>query len=312
MAYPVFIIGSFVQDLTWRTPVFPAPGQTVIGTFSTGPGGKGSNQAVAAGRAGAPIRYLGSVGDDAFGREAKAFYEAEGIAAHWLTQEVPTGTAGILVNEKGQNEIVVALGANAEFTLADLPDELWDGVEWLVSQLEIAPATVVALLTEARRRGIKTLLNPAPMSEAFPLELLGLADILLPNETEFIELCRRAFGEVPDLGQADTDDLPDGPTTHALCRRLGPETVVLTLGSRGAMISTPDDFWFEPARRDVKAVDTTGAGDAFVGGFVTALNETGGDLRAAVRFGTAVAALSVTRFGTAPSMPLRSEIDRFI
>ena len=142
----VVVVGSFVQDLTWNCADFPKAGETVIGTFTTGPGGKGSNQAVAASRAGAPTLFIGAVGRDTFAAGAKSFYQAENIAARWIPKPGhATGTAAILVSESGQNEIVVALGANARLTRADLNPKLFAGAQVVVTQLESSLAALVAV-----------------------------------------------------------------------------------------------------------------------------------------------------------------------
>lgn len=308
----VVVVGSFVQDLVWNCAAFPRAGETVIGTFAAGPGGKGSNQAVAAGRAGAPTLFVGAVGRDTFAAGARAFYKAEKISARLV--EKPghaTGTAAILVGESGQNEIVVALGANARLSRADLPASLFAGAKVVVTQLESNLAAAAHALRLARAAGAATVLNPAPMRADFDPAILGHADILIPNETEFAVLVnrlsaggRRGFTEkkLAALGHA---------AVHGLARAFGPPVVIVTLGKRGCLVSREEGYTFVPAHQ-VKAVDTTGAGDAFVGGFSAGLVRFRGDLLAAARFGTAVAALSVTRRGTAPAMPQKREIEAFL
>lgn len=308
----VVVVGSFVQDLTWRCADFPQPGQTVVGTFLTGPGGKGSNQAVAAGRAGVPTCFVGAVGRDAFAAEAKKFYKENGIAARFaLKAGHPTGTAGILVGDSGQNEIVVALGANARLARADVPERLLAQAKVVVVQLESNLATTAHVLRLARRAGVTTVLNPAPMRPDFSPALLKSTDILVPNETEFTLLVNR----LPATGRIDfTEDelaASDPAALHALCRTFGVPVVIITLGRRGCLISRPEGFEAVSAF-SVKAVDTTGAGDAFVGGFAAGLVKFDHRLEEAARYGTAVAALSVTQVGTAPSMPWASDVARFL
>ncbi len=308
----VVVVGSFVQDLTWRCADFPAPGQTIIGQFKSGPGGKGSNQAIAAGRAGAPTCFIGAVGRDAFAGEAKRFYKDNGIAAR-LTEKPghPTGTAGILVSDSGQNQIVVALGANARLSSADIDEKLLAGARVVVAQLESNLAATAHALRTARKAGVTTVLNPAPMRADFNPALLKHADILIPNETEFTLL----INQLPESGRTDFTERelagmePDA--IHALCRTLGVPTVIVTLGKRGGLLSEESGYTFIPAFK-VKAVDTTGAGDAFVGGFAAGLAKFSHDLAAAARFGTAVAALSVTKPGAAPAMPTEREIASFL
>jgi ribokinase len=308
----VIVVGSFVQDLTWNCEKFPQAGETIIGTFGTGPGGKGSNQAVAAGRAGAATLFIGAVGADTFAAGAKAFYKAEKISARFIEKRGhATGTAAILVSATGQNEIVVALGANARLSKADLPSALFAGAQVVVTQLESSLVAATTALKAAHAAGALAVLNPAPMRADFDPAILGHADILIPNETEFAALVNllpvtgiKDFTE-QQLATLGHDDI------HALARTFGPPVVIVTLGKRGCLVSQETGYNFIPSHK-VKAVDTTGAGDAFVGGFSAGLVKFKGDLLAAARFGTAVAALSVTKRGTAPAMPRAKEIAAFL
>ena len=308
----VVVVGSFVQDLTWRCAAFPKPGETVIGTFATGPGGKGSNQAVAAGRAGAATLFIGAVGHDAFSAEAKAFYAAEGIAARFVEKpKHATGTAAIVVNATGQNEIIVALGANAHLAKTDIDPKLLANAKIVVTQLESNLATTVFVLKTTRAAGVATVLNPAPMRADFDPAILKYVDVLIPNEAEFTALVNL----IPATGRTDFTEtalsLLSNDALHALCRALGPAVVIVTLGKRGCLVSQASGPTFIPAHK-VKAVDTTGAGDAFVGGFAAGFVQFAGDLVAAARFGVAVAALSVTKHGTAPAMPTKRELAKFL
>jgi ribokinase len=307
----VVVVGSFVQDLTWKCAAFPAPGETIVGTFVTGPGGKGSNQAVAAGRTGVPTLFVGAVGRDAFARDAKAFYRAEGIAARFVEKPPhATGTAGILVNAHGQNEIIVALGANAALRPADVPAAALKSARVVVTQHESDLRTVVAVLRTARRAGATTIHNPAPMRPDFDPALLKHVDILIPNETEFAALVKLlGVTQGNPLDPTTVAALPH-PELHALCRALKAPTVIVTLGAKGVFVSQASGPTFIAAHK-IKVVDTTGAGDAFCGGFAAGLVKFSGDVLAAARFGNAVAALSVTKFGTAPSMPTAREIAAF-
>ncbi|MFT3869222.1 MAG: ribokinase [Nibricoccus sp.] len=309
----VVVVGSFVQDLTWKCRAFPRPGETTVGTFKTGPGGKGSNQAVASGRAGVDTLFVGAAGDDAFASQAREFYRAEKIGCQLaLKPSHATGTAAILVNENGQNEIIVALGANDHLKKSDVPAKALQQARVVVSQLESNLDTAAYVLKIARKAGVTTVLNPAPMRPDFPATLLNHTDILIPNETEFAAL----MNLLPQTGCSGfTEDTLKATTEtqlHALCQSLGVPTVIVTLGARGCFVSREDGFVFIPAYTGIKVVDTTGAGDAFVGGFAAGLVKFEGDLVAAARFGNAVAALSVTKFGTAPAMPRASEIARFL
>jgi ribokinase len=312
----VVVVGSYVQDLTWRCAAFPIAGQTTIGTFTTGPGGKGSNQAIAAGRAGAATLFVGAVGTDAFAAVAEAFYRENGIAARFVSKpRHATGTAAILVSDEGQNEIVVALGANGVLARADLPPALFAGAKVVVTQLETSLAAAAHALRSGRRAGAITVLNPAPMRTDFDPALLKLADVLIPNETEFVALVNQlaaANSAAPSSVYTEAQLAAEPPArTHARARELGAPTVIVTLGKRGCLLSQAGGYSLIAGHR-VKAVDTTGAGDAFVGGFAAGLVEHAGDVAAAARLGQAVAALSVTKPGTAPSMPWRREVLKFL
>ncbi len=311
MSPSVVVVGSYVQDLTWRCATLPRPGETVVGEFVTGPGGKGSNQAVAAARAGAATVFVGAVGHDEFARAARELYRAEKITARF-TPKPPhaTGTAAILVDAAGQNQIIVALGANAALAPRDVPSALVRRARVVVCQHETNLAVNAHVFRLARHGGATTVLNPAPMRADFDPRILTLTDVLLPNESEFDALVRR-LGLAPRKNPGAATLAARAPARlHALCRALGVPTVIVTLGARGCFVSERDRFTALRAQR-VKVVDTTGAGDAFAGGFVAGLVKFDGDQIAAARFANVVAALSVTKFGTAPSMPTAREIAQF-
>ena len=315
----VIVIGSFVQDLTFNCAEFPKPGETVIGRFQTGPGGKGSNQAVAAARAGGQVGFVGAVGRDAFGAGARAFQEAEGI--RWLVAEKadrPTGAAAILVNALGQNEIIVSLDANETLSAEDVDAHagLLRSAVVVVTQLEANLAAEARALEHARTAGVTTVLNPAPMRADFDPALLTHVDILIPNESEFCALIN-LLPQTKATAQLGFDEKKLASLTedllHKLCRELGVGTVIVTLGARGCLVSRAEGYALIPAVPGIKAVDTTGAGDAFVGAFAAALAEFGPrEIERAARFANAGAGLSVTKPGTAPAMPTRAEIDALL
>ena len=309
----VVVVGSYVQDLTWKCQSFPQPGETTVGVFQTGPGGKGSNQAIAAGRAGVDTLFVGAVGKDAFAAQARAFYRSEKIACRLAEKPAhATGTAAIIVNSSGQNEIVVALGASDYIVKSDLPVAAIKRACVVVSQLESNLPTAAHVLKTARQAGATTVLNPAPMRPGFPPKLLTHVDILIPNETEFAALVNLLpQTSRTDFTEADLKKLPPAEL-QALCRTIGVPVVIVTLGSRGCFVSQENKHTFIPAYAGIKVVDTTGAGDAFVGGFAAGLVKFDNDIVKAAHFGTAVSALSVTKFGTAPSMPRTPEIARFL
>jgi ribokinase len=264
------------------------------------------------GRAGARTLFVGAVGRDAFAADAKKFYRAEGIGARFVEKPPhATGTAAILVNAAGQNEIIVALGANAALRPADVPAAALRHARVVVTQHETDLRTVAAVVRAARRAGAITVHNPAPMRPDFDPALLKHVDVLIPNESEFAAIVNQlGGGQVKKISSDEVGALP-AEQLQVLCRALKVPTVIVTLGAKGAFVSQADGGTLIPSHR-VKVVDTTGAGDAFCGGFAAGLVKFDGDILAAARFGNAVAALSVTKFGTAPSMPTAREIARFV
>jgi ribokinase len=290
-------------DFTIALARLPQPGETVTEcTLLVARGGKGANQAVAARRLGAEVRLVGCVGDDASGREVRQALAGEGVGVDALlaTATAATGTALIVVDAEGRNQIAVAPGANRALTVADVEgrdaDFAW--AEVVVVSLEVPLATAGRALARAREHGAATILNPAPFPDG-GLDFLALADYVTPNETE----ARRLTG-VPLAG------LADAPRVAAAVRARGAAHAVLTLGAAGAFFAGPTGAALVGGF-PVPAVDTTGAGDAFNGALAVALAErrATGD---ALRFANAAAALACTRRGAQPSMPLRADVDRLL
>ncbi len=305
-----------MQDLAFYARNFPSPGETVVGDFRPGPGGKGFNQAVAATRAGAATHFIGAVGRDAFGAGAKKFATKIGLRATWIEKpKHPTGAALIAINGAGQNQIIISPGANLALHRRDVPADMLAGAGVVVCQGESDYRTVAHTLKLARKIGALTVLNPAPMRADFDLALLRHTEVLIPNESEFVALvrlhrdCRHLLREHDEFNEAALHALkPDA--LQCLCRCLGVPVVILTLGARGCFVSQTDGGHHIRAH-PVEAVDTTGAGDAFVGGFAAGLVRFQRDIRAAVEFANAVAALAVMQPGTAEAMPNTREIARF-
>ena len=311
--YQVIVVGSLMQDMTFSCDSFPSSGQTVVARLRTGQGGKGSNQAIACGRTGTPTLFIGAVGSDAFPGSVQAFYRREKIGCRLARKAgQATGTAVILVNREGQNEIVIEPGANARLAPGDIPLPLLRRARLVVTQFESNLATTAHVLKVARKAGITTLLNPAPMRTDFKPAMLRHVDILIPNETEFTALVRLLPSfNLPDFTEAALHAMP-WTELHVLCRKFEVPTLIVTLGSRGCFVSEVSGHHFVPAHTGLKVVDTTGAGDAFCGGFAAGFVRHAGDIAAAARLGTAVAALSVTKAGTAPAMPTARELQRFL
>ena len=311
MSKDVFVLGSFVADVAFRMSRLPAWGETLMGdTFALGPGGKGSNQAVAAARAltgsGAKVQFLSKLGDDAFGQLARDMWNSVGIDASLVKScGTATGAAAILIDSvRGENAIVVVPGACFTLTPAEVDEAAGSirSASVFLTQLELALDTVERGLQIARDAGVPTILNPAPAPEKpLPDALIALADYFIPNETE-----------ASLLTGLPVESVEQAKAAAAALQARGARNVILTLGARGALVVTADgSSTLVPSFNAGPVVETTGAGDAFCGGFASALAE-GLPLLDAVRFGCATAGISVTRPGTAPSMPHRAEIEALL
>jgi ribokinase len=299
----VTVVGSLNMDLVARALRIPQPGETIIGgDFHTVPGGKGANQAVAAARLGAQVSMVGRVGHDAFARPLLDNLAADGVDHTFVTQdpEAATGVALIVVDDAGQNSIVVASGANMRLSPADVDaaEAVIASTDVLLLQLESPLETVTRAAEVARAHGVTVILNPAP-ARSLPAALLSLVDVLIPNESETMLLAGQ-----PVEGQAEAE------AAAAALRELGVGIVILTLGERGALLAREEGVELFPAFH-VTPVDTTAAGDAFVGGFAAAL--AGGEpLTEAVRWGNAAGALATTKLGAQPSLPTRRAVETLL
>lgn len=298
----VVVIGSLNMDLVVRTPRLPKGGETLAGhTFTTAPGGKGANQAVAAARLGARVAMIGCVGADPYGDFLTRSLLQEGIDCQGVSvaAEVPTGIASILVDDQGQNAIVIVAGGNGELSAAHLQaqESVLDQAKLVIAQLEVPLATVGAALARAHALGKTVILNPAPATGPLPAEWYAHIDYLVPNESEASLLTGLP---VDTLEQAE-----------AAARQLvaaGARQVLLTLGGQGLLQVSADGCQHHPAT-SVKAVDTTAAGDTFLGGFAAGLAE-GLSVSEAIALGQQAAAIAVTRPGAQPSIPTRQELAR--
>jgi len=304
MGTGVVILGVFVADTAYRAGRMPRMGETILGeSFALGPGGKGSNQAVAVGRLGEPVTFITRLGDDAFGEMAVRTWEEAGVTpAVRRLPESYTGAAFIFVDAgSGDNAIIISPGAAATIAPADLDDQaaLIGRAAVFVTQLEQPLAAARRGLEIARAAGVATILNPAPAAP-LPDDLLALCDYVTPNETEATELTGLPVGSL-DEARAAADRL--------IARGAG--AAVITLGAQGALLHGHGRSELVPAVRAGAVVETTGAGDAFNGGFAVGLAR-GLDPAAAVRLGCAVAGISVTRPGTAPSMPTAAEVEALL
>jgi ribokinase len=303
MSARVTVLGSCNTDMVVRLPHLPVPGETVLGgTFAMVQGGKGANQAVAAARAGGTVAFIGRVGDDAFGVQARAALGNEEIDMQFLATDpgFPSGVALIVVDARGENSIAVAPGANGNVTPEDVrrAQAVIASSDILVAQLEVPLESIRAAILIAASAGVPIVLNPAP---ALPLDdgLLRNVGIITPNEHEAALLTGAAVGD-------------DAGVMHAAeaIRRRGVGTVIVTLGARGVYFTDGTQKEWIPSF-PVNAVDTTAAGDVFTGAFAVALAERQPPLEAC-RFACAAAAISVTRPGAQPSAPRRAEIDALL
>lgn len=301
----IVILGIFVADTVFRADRLPKMGETLLGQgFFLGPGGKGSNQAVAAARAGGQVQFLTRLGTDAFAGIARDIWGRAGVQA--VVREDPdsyTGAAFIFLQQgSGQNAIIVSPGAAGRIDTADVEAEAARiaGARVFVTQLEQPLPPAARALEIARAGGALTILNPAPAAE-LPDAVLALCDLVTPNESEAEAL----------TGIAVTDPDSAAAAAAALIAR-GARAAVVTLGAQGALYRDgAGRVLHVPALSAGPLVDTTGAGDAFNGGLAVALAD-GRPIEAALRFATATAALKVTRLGTAGAMPARDEIDALL
>jgi ribokinase len=304
MSGRIVILGVFVADTSYRADRQPRMGETILGkSFALGPGGKGSNQAVAAAMAGGEVHFISRLGRDPFADMARATWEKAGvIPAITEDTESYTGAAYIFIEDAtGNNAIIISPGAAGRICVADVEvrADLIGGASVFVTQLEQPMAAAHRGLEIARAGGARTILNPAPAAEIAP-EMLALCDYVTPNETEAEGITGVSVRSVADAERA----------ADALLAK-GVGAAIVTLGENGALYRDGTRSVHVPVFDAGPVVETTGAGDAFNGGFATALAE-GADPVEAVRFGSAAAGLSVTRPGTAPSMPARSEIEALL
>lgn len=289
----IVVVGSAMMDLTAYADVLPEPGQTLAGQlFTTGFGGKGANQAVMAAHCGAHVHFIGKLGDDVFGKAIADNFVKVGINSQFVeTSATPNGVAHIWVDGNGENRIIIIPGANHEIEVTKAIEAInsIQDLAIVVAQCEIKQEVTLAAFKAAKARGCATILNPAPYQE-LSAELLELTDWLIPNETEFREL----HGTLPSNDEILKSFRPG-------------KNSIVTLGRKGAVYVSADGQIYHAPAPQVTAVDTTGAGDAFVGSFAYAL-ASGQDPLLAMKFGIKIASLTVTRKGAQSSYPDQTEI----
>lgn len=289
----IAVVGSAMMDLTAYANVLPEPGQTLAGElFTTGFGGKGANQAVMAAHCGAEVHFVGKLGNDVFGNAIAENFIKVGIHSEYVDRtDTPNGVAHIWVDGNGENRIIIIPGANHEIEISRAVDAINSiaNLKIVVAQCEIKQEVTLAAFRAAKARGCTTILNPAPY-QVLSQELIDLCDWIIPNETEFREL----HGTLP--------------TSDEILKSFRPgKSSIVTLGSEGAVYISPDGQLHRVSAPKVTAIDTTGAGDSFVGSFAYSL-ASGKDPVDAMKFGIKVASLSVTRKGAQSSYPDQAEI----
>jgi ribokinase len=297
----ILVVGSLNADLVVQAPRFPQPGETISGNdLQIIPGGKGANQAVAAARQGAAVSMVGRVGKDSFGPELINNLKRNNVDTSHVQfdPDSSTGTAIIVVDAKGQNSIVLSPGGNGRVSDTDLESLSFSESNLLLLQLEIPIEAVLSAARHARASGIKVLLNPAP-AYALPDELISLPDFLLPNE-----------GELSLLTNQPVNDIVSAEKAARILLERGAQNVIVTLGDKGALIVSRTQVTHIDTYQ-VNVVDTTAAGDAFIGGFASALLQNK-SLEEAVGYGCACGALATTKFGAQPSLPMKEDVENFL
>ena len=297
MTNKILIIGSSNTDMVVKTKAFPSPGETVLGgTFLMNPGGKGANQAVAAARLGADVRFVTKTGNDIFGTQSREGFLKEKINIDFspVTTKFPSGVALITVNEHGENTITVASGANMDLNPEDLPDVVFEDIRLVLVQFEIPLETVAYIVEKCKEKQINVIINPAPAAKP-DQDILKDLYLITPNETE-TEII---------TGIKPIDERSTREAAIAL-QRFGVKNVIITLGKKGVYLYTDKYDEFLPAVV-VEAVDTTAAGDVFNGALTTSL-ASGQDIKLACEYACRAAAISVTREGAQASAPYLHEM----
>ncbi len=303
MQNKILVLGSSNMDFIVRVSRFPNPGETIAGgDLVMAYGGKGANQAVAARRLGADVNFITKLGDDQFGRDYRKYLIRSGLNASYMLRDrrLPMGVALIEVGPGGENRIVVSPGSNASLSIKDLRHipAAWKGVRVFLTQLEIPLPAVKAGFRMARKEGAVTILNPSPVIP-LPPELLSLIDFLVSNA-----------GEAERLAGMKMRRRGDFPKAAAKLLRKGVKNIVITRGSRGLFFKNRDEeIWMDAFR--VNAVDTTAAGDAFIGALACGVAGAK-PIRAALRIASAAAALTTTKLGAQPALPQRSLLHKFL
>lgn len=297
----ITVVGSINADATYKLKNLPKPGETVhaIEMINSG-GGKGANQAIAAARCGAETSFIGAVGNDDHGRRMLGQFKKDGIdvSAVEVLDGIPTGSASIMVNEQGENSIVIHAGANNKIseTQVDQNKKFLEECDFVIAQLETNISSTITAFEVAKKSGTKTILNPAPASGVIQRELFQHTDLIIPNEIEAEYLTGISI-----TGQNSMEQVA------AVFHRWGIEAVIITLGSEGAYYDWNGNRGIVPAKK-VQAVDTTAAGDTFIGSMATVLKKDFSNLKEAIIYGNEASSLTIQKYGAQPSIPTKAEI----
>ncbi len=297
----ILVIGSLNMDLVTTVKKIPAAGETILGDgLKKIAGGKGANQAVAIGKLGGNVKMMGMLGKDTFSNTLLENLKKNDVNTDYIfsSKVSPTGTALIAVNEDGNNSIVVIPGANFDFTDDLIDQEPFKDVDYVLSQFEIPLKTIEKAFKIAKKNNIKTILNPAPAVKV-PDEILKYTDILIPNETEFQII----------TGNVSLDKENILLASKTLFKK-GIKNLILTLGERGVIHIDEEGTVYEKPAYNVHAIDTTAAGDSFIGGLLTKMSE-GKDINDAIDYAVMVSALTVSRKGAQTSLPTKEEVEQF-
>ncbi|MGY3742435.1 ribokinase [Leuconostoc inhae] len=303
MTKNIVVLGSLNADNIMKIPRMPLVGETMALTdVTTAPGGKGANQAVAAARQGANVSFIGAVGNDSNGQFMRATLLTNGVNVDAVTtnSDVPTGSAYIMLQENGANTILIHGGANQALTVADLDTNVIAQADTLIAQFEVPLEVIAAAFKIAKANNVQTILNPAPAVYDLTPELMRVTDIILPNETEAQLLTGIAV---------ENDEMVLNRVSNAILSK-GVSRSIITLGAAGSFVADGDKRWWAKPHK-VDAVDTTGAGDTFIGTLASAIDANFSNLDEAVQRASIASAIAVTRAGAIPSIPTRDEVDTF-
>lgn len=297
----ILVLGSLNMDLVTNVEKTPKVGETVLGSdFNEIPGGKGANQAVAIGKLNGDVSMLGRIGNDDFGKSLIKNLKQNNVNVDFVKsiQSAKTGIALIMVNSNGDNSIVVIPGANFEFKENELKKDIFNDVDYLLAQLETPLKTIEKAFILAKEKNVFTILNPAP-ARVLSDELIKHTDLLIPNETEFESLSGYDASSEANIIKG----------SNVLFEK-GVKAILITLGKNGSFYIDSNNFSLKQKGYIVDVVDTTAAGDSFIGGFLTSISK-GEDIKTSMEFATKVSALTVTKYGAQSSLPSILEVDNF-